>query len=250
MPKNITPAAFAQTFTARFAAQVRAGAGTDGRLSTSEAAKLPEPTRDNAENFLKAVGQKSVSIEKLIGRAHDYALATAIKAAGPDGTLSAIDARALPADLQAEFAGTQPKQSPDARAKAMTALAEKISLSVFGEDDSGDFVTAVRRKKPVDALTPESFCQAFGFSYDKQQASDQFWFRDMKDSIWEDLSYAQHDDAGKAAIEEVRAAMKGLPTAVVLLEDDRPFGSPVFLVARGEEGQLFGFRADVGGMGF
>jgi hypothetical protein len=250
VPKALTPAAFAQTFTARFAAQVRAGAGSDGRLSTSEAAKLPEPTRDNAQNFLAATGQKSVSIEKLIGRAHDYAFATASRAAGPDGRLSAVDARSLPQDLKAEYDAAVAAPSPDARAKTMKGLAEKISLSLFGEDDSGDFVTAVRRKKPVDALTPESFCKAFGFDFAKQDASDQFSFSAMKDSTWDDLAFAQHDDAGKAAIEQVRAAMQGLPTAVVMLEDDRPFGAPVFLVARGEEGQLFGFRATVGGMGF
>jgi hypothetical protein len=247
MPKINTPDAFARAFTAGFAAAVRDAAGTDGRISDSEAKKVAEPFRDNALNFLEKTGQKSVSVDKLIGRAHDYALATAIKAAGPDGRLNAVDIRALPADLQIDAEQLMP-QSATARTKELRGLAEKISLHSFGEDDSGSFVAFVRRKTKVDELTSDTFLKSFGFSKQKQEASDQYSFEPMGKSDWDNLVEAQYDDAGRQAMERVRAIMEPLGTKVAYLEDDKPFGAPVFLVARGPEGELFGFRATVGGM--
>lgn len=244
-----TPAAFAKNFTSGFAAAVRDVSGRDGRISENEARKIAEPYRDNALNFLEKTGQKSVSVDKLIGRAHDYALATASKAAGPDGRLSVVDIRALPVDLQAE-AGTMLAPSANARAREMRGLAEKISLASFGEDDAGEFVTFVRRKTKVDDLTSDTFLKAFGFSKEKQEASDQFSFEPMTKRGWDDLVDAQSDDSGRQAMERVRAVMEPLGAKVAFIEDNKPFGAPVFLVARGDEGELFGFRATVGGMGF
>jgi hypothetical protein len=249
MTRIDTPAAFAKTFKAGFESAVRDAAGSDGRLAQSEAKKIAEPYRDNAVNFLEKTGQKSVSVDKLIGRAHDYALATASKAAGPDGRLSAVDIRALPADLHIE-AGMLLAPSAAARAKELRGLADKISLHVFGEDDSGASVRFVRRKTEVDELTSDTFLKAFGFSREKQEASDQYSFEPMTARGWDDLIEAQYDDAGKRAMERVREVMEPLGAKIAFLEDDRPFGAPVFLVARGVEGELFGFRATVGGMGF
>jgi len=249
MPKIDTPATFAKAFTAGFADAVRDVAGTDGRISENEAKKVAEPYRDNALHFLEKTGQKSVSVDKLIGRAHDYAFATAKKAAGPDGHLSAVDIRALPEDLQLDAQKLNPP-SANARARELKGLAEKISFASFGEDDAGEFVTFVRRKTTVDELTSDTFLKAFGFSKEKQEASDQYSFEPMSKSGWDNLIEAQNDDAGKAALERVRAIMEPLGAKIAYIEDNRPFGAPVFLVARGDEGELFGFRATVGGMGF
>jgi hypothetical protein len=82
---------------------VRDAAGKDARLSANEASKVAEPFKDNAENFLKATGQKSVSVEKLISSGYKYAFALADKAAGPDGRVSLADAEKLPADLKTDY---------------------------------------------------------------------------------------------------------------------------------------------------
>jgi hypothetical protein len=245
-----TPKAFANTFTRGFAAAIRDAAGRDGRLSTNEAQNVAEPYRDNAVNFLEKTGQKSVSVEKLIGRGHDYALANAINAADKTGgKLTSLSIQYMAPDLRAEgnkILGA----SADDRAKEMRGLADKIALSAFGEDDSGEYVTFVRRKAKVDTLDSDTFLKAFGFSKEKQEASDQYSFQPMRASDWDMLVDSQYDDEGKKAMERVREVMEPLGAKVAYLEDDRPFGAPVFLIARGDEGELFGFRATVGGMGF
>ncbi len=248
MSKVQTPLTFAKKFTAGFAPAVRQAAGTDARLSTREAAKVAEPFRDNAMNFLARTGQKSVAVDKLIGSAFNYALATASKAAGADGKLSSLDIRSLPLDLQFE-ARKGDARAPNARAAEFKTLAASLSLSFFGEDDSGDFVASVRRKGPVAELTAETFLDAFGFSRAKQEGSDQFSFAPMRAAQWDELVDAQPDE-GKAAMQRVRDVMEPLGGFVAFVEDNTPFGAPVFLIARGAEGELFGLRATVGGMGF
>lgn len=99
----MSPAKFAKAFTRSFAGAVRAAAGKDGRLSTSEARKVADPYRDNAENFLAATGQKSVSIEKLIKSGYNYAFALGDKVAGKDGRISLADAEKLPEDLKVDY---------------------------------------------------------------------------------------------------------------------------------------------------
>ncbi len=249
MPSISTPRQLATAYTRHFAAAVRDAAGRDGRLSLKEAHKVAAPFRDNAVNYLEKTGQKSVGVDKLIGRAHDYVLANALKAAGKDGRLSALDVRSLPRDLRADVDLLKPP-SAGARADEMRGLADKLSLSSFGEDDSGAVVTFVRRKARVDTLDSDTFLSAFGFSKDKQEASDQYSLTPMGKGDWDNLIDAQYDDPGRAAMERVREVMEPLGAKVAYLEDDRPFGAPVFLVARGPEGELFGFRAEVGGMGF
>jgi hypothetical protein len=98
-----SPATFAKAFTRGFAGAVRDAAGKDGRLSTNEASHVAAPFKDNAENFLKATGQKSVSVEKLISSGYKYAYALAEKAAGPDGRVSLADGDKLPADLKTDY---------------------------------------------------------------------------------------------------------------------------------------------------
>jgi hypothetical protein len=99
----MSPANFAKAFTRSFAGTIRGAAGRDGRLSANEATKLPAGTRDNAENFLEATGQKSVSVEKLIKSGYNYAFALGSKVAGPDGRISFKDAEKLPADLKNDY---------------------------------------------------------------------------------------------------------------------------------------------------
>jgi hypothetical protein len=101
---------FAKAWTRGFAKAVREAGGRDGRLSLNEAksiARRDDPLAvygDNAVNYLERTGQKSVSIDKLIGKGHDYVLATAGKVAGSNRRLSLVEARNLPEDLRADFA--------------------------------------------------------------------------------------------------------------------------------------------------
>jgi len=82
MPKlahTPTVGEFASAWTAQFAAAVRGAGGRDGRLSRNEAAKIAQGKGalaswgDNAVNYLERTGQKSVSIDKLIGKGRRYA---------------------------------------------------------------------------------------------------------------------------------------------------------------------------------
>lgn len=103
-----TPEKFANEWTKGFAAAVRSEANSRDRLTEAGAKRISERDDalavygDNAQNFLEKVGQKSVAVDKLIGRGHDYARATAENAAGKDGKLSLLDIRNLPADLQTD----------------------------------------------------------------------------------------------------------------------------------------------------
>lgn len=98
-----SPKTFATAWTRAFAADVRAAAGRDGRLSVNEATKMSDTHADNAANYFTRTGKKTVSVEKLIGDGYKYAFATAARVAGADGKVSLVDARNLPADLKNDF---------------------------------------------------------------------------------------------------------------------------------------------------
>ena len=82
-----SPKEFANAWTRGFAAAVRSEAGRDGRLSLREAKRIAEQGGnlatygDNAVNYLEKTGQKSVSVNKLIGKGHDYAVAVSASSA-------------------------------------------------------------------------------------------------------------------------------------------------------------------------
>jgi hypothetical protein len=100
---------FTETWFKKFEENVRAVAGIDGRLSLNEARRISQRSDanrlwgDNAVDYLEAKGQKSVSVAKLLEAGRAYAYANAVKAAGPDGRLSAADGLKLPADLRDDF---------------------------------------------------------------------------------------------------------------------------------------------------
>ncbi|MFH1809719.1 MAG: hypothetical protein ABIJ09_13310 [Pseudomonadota bacterium] len=66
---------------------------------------------------------------------------------------------------------------------------------------------------------------------------------------WDDLIEAHYNDEGRHAMERVREVMEPLGARFAFIEDNKPFGAPVCLIARGPEGELFGFRATVVGAG-
>jgi hypothetical protein len=147
MPILQTPKTFAAAWTRKFAENIDAAAGRDGRLSTREAERIGERTdgnrlwSDNAVNYLRALGQATVSAQKVVAAGTAYVLAAAAKAAGPDGRLSQKDGTKLPPDLRDDFiylrSGVdEPLPStaellPGARDMALRALqngtAEKLS---------------------------------------------------------------------------------------------------------------------------
>lgn len=105
-----SPKTFAEAWTREFEKVVRQAAGRDGRLSITEAKRIAERTdggrlfSDNAQAWLFANHQKSVSVNKLVAAAHAYAEKSAIAAAGADGRLSYPDAASkLRPDLRDDF---------------------------------------------------------------------------------------------------------------------------------------------------
>lgn len=120
LTKAPSPKDFASAWTRGFAAAVRSEAGKDGRLSRKEAERIAEQGGalaqfgDNAVNYLEHTGQKSVSVDKLIGKAHDYAFAVAEKAAGSNQRLSLVEAKNLPEDLRGDFFALRGKEDPGA----------------------------------------------------------------------------------------------------------------------------------------
>lgn len=138
-----TPQGFAKEWTREFAAAVRRAAGKDGRLSVREAKRIASRQgaaalfSDNASNFLREKGQRSVDVEKLIAAGHRYAAAVADKAAGRDGRVSHADASALPADLRADYAYLRGKGLDELRpvpgdSKRLMALAARHVLENAG----------------------------------------------------------------------------------------------------------------------
>ena len=109
IPTTPSPKTFAETFSSDLKKAVTTAAGKDGRLSANEAKKMSLSTTDdrafadNAQNFLKATGQKSVGVNALADSAKAYAQRAAETAAGPAGKLSLADGKKLPADLQEDF---------------------------------------------------------------------------------------------------------------------------------------------------
>lgn len=136
LSKTPSVGTFTEAWTKRFSEVVKEAAGKDGRLSASEAAKIANRTddgrvfADNAVNYLKAKGQKSVSADKLIEAGRAYAHATAEKAAGPDGRISKADQQKLPKDLFEDIQSLQGASpvpaSPAGVAAELTALTKEM----------------------------------------------------------------------------------------------------------------------------
>ena len=140
------------------------------------------------------------------------------------------------------------------------AVLEALSTShhrLFGHTARGS-VSPYETEYGQDALFQQpqemgdlgGFLKAFGFDVEKQLASDVFSFDRVDAQAWKDLEEAQYDDAGRGAVRSLKEKFSGWEVATVMVADRRPFGTPVFLAARSPQGELFAFRAEVGGMGF
>jgi len=105
-----SPATRADAWAKQFEKGVKKVAGADGRLSVNEAKKLAETTGpgkafvDEAMDFFQRTGQQTVSVPKLVSTLRGQVEASAKKAAGADGRLSAADLAKLPKHLQADVA--------------------------------------------------------------------------------------------------------------------------------------------------
>lgn len=120
IPNTPSVRVFTETWSADFKEAVKKAAGTDGRLTMSEAKKLAtvpgadKVFADNAINYLKATGKQSVSVEVLATSAKAYAQRAAEVAAGADGKLSLADGAKLPDDLKEDFFMLRGKPVPGA----------------------------------------------------------------------------------------------------------------------------------------
>lgn len=142
-----SPKQFATAWTRGFAAAVRDAAGRDGRLSLNEARQIAKRSDglavygDNAVNYLEKTGQQSVSVEKLIGKGHDYAFALAERVSGGNNRVSLVEAEDLPADLRADFMALRGRPIANAPvAQKLDAAALKDALTAATKFPDGDEV--------------------------------------------------------------------------------------------------------------
>jgi len=154
-----TPAQFAAAWKEEVADKVRAHAGRDGRLSTTEARRMAERldsgklAADNAVNYLAALGQDSVSVEKFLGDAEAYVKAQGENVAGANGRISLVEARLLPPDLRQDFEvlrGTAATPTPPDEAQLRTRVLDLVTH--FLDDGAGTRLSrapaSVRGRRP------------------------------------------------------------------------------------------------------
>lgn len=176
-----SPERFATTWTSYFAAAVRSAAGTDGRLSLSEAQKLStrgdEMGRfgDNAVNWLRAKDQQSVAVDKLISAGWDYAFATGKEVAGDDGRISLEDAKGLPEDLREDYLFLRGKLGTTPAGDVMVGLAAAAKdLLLLSESDSRAFPIEAA-SNATGAITPEEVRATFGALHDEAMRGADVW---------------------------------------------------------------------------
>lgn len=181
--KTPTPAELASAHKDRFSTVLRGAAGADGRITKSEAKKIRDRAdpewlvADNAVDFLEASGQQTVSAEKLIGVVHEALTASAAEAAGPNQRLSLVEARALPANLQAEFFYLRGKGLPDRVDPADVRSWAESAVKAALDAESGRRLSRppwqVRGKRPVVEHIPHPATSTHARAY---VADDQLYF--------------------------------------------------------------------------
>ncbi|MBM4379533.1 MAG: hypothetical protein FJ086_09575 [Deltaproteobacteria bacterium] len=159
-----SPATFADAWAKQFEKSVKKVAGEDGRLSVNEAKKLAETTgagkafADEAMDFFQRTGQQTVSVPKLVSTLRGQVEATAKKAAGADGRLSAADMAKLPKHLQADVAVLKGELGA-AKPSLQTQLAS-LTKGLLNVSESESPVFAVSGGKIGSApITPELVAQ-------------------------------------------------------------------------------------------
>ncbi len=134
IPSTPTVAKFVETWSSDFKAAVKKAAGTDGRLTLSEAKKLatrPDADHvfaDSAIAYLQSSGKKSVSVEVLTAEMKAYAKRSAEAVAGRDGKIGLTEGAKLPTDLVEDFFLLRGKPAPGGGsvAEAKTALVAAV----------------------------------------------------------------------------------------------------------------------------
>lgn len=118
IPNTPSVRTFVETWTSELKEAAKKAAGKDGRLTLSEARKLAAssgPERvfaDNALDYFKATGKKSVSVEVFAKEMTAYAQRAAELAAGGDKRLSLADGAKLPQNLVEDFFMLRGKPAP------------------------------------------------------------------------------------------------------------------------------------------
>lgn len=252
---------FAKTWTAQFAGVIRdAAQGTEiDREGVKKIAARSDDGRllaDNVLNYLDAKGIDSANVEQLIASGYRYALSNGQRAANPkSGTISLVSARAnMQADLIPDFFALRGKPIAGTLGHALYTELEKVAgdirLGMFGED-SGTYAEAVFAKGPVTTLDAETALKIFGYKASTQIGSDTFDFQklDPKDQdFWSGFSEFQDDAAKGDAVKKLLGGVNVVELASMVIEDHRPFGAPVYLLARLDDGSLIGLRGEIGGM--
>jgi hypothetical protein len=260
LPSAPTPAELAKVWTAQLAGVLREAANGEeiDRAGVAKIAARSDEGRllaDNVLNYLDATGKDAEKIETLIAAGYRYVLSNGERVASPaTNKISLVGARQMQADLVPDFFALRGKEIAGTSGKAvqeeLAKVAGDVTLGLLGED-SGTYTKAVFRKGPIDSLTAENALRLFGFKVDTQLAADTFSFQkyDPKDpDLWTSFVEFQDDASIGEAVKKLLSAANVLELASMVVEDNRPFGAPAFLLARLDDGSVVGLRGDIGGM--
>ena len=260
---------FASAWTSAFSSAVKSAAGSDGRLSRSEAKALGQRSDssglfgDNAVDWLDAKNQKSVDVEKLIREANRIAFTTGTIAAGPDGRLSLADADAkLPADLKKDYLFLRGRLG--GAPVPVTIASTTDGLDFTSESDAR--VVYLESAAPVAGpITADSVRAALGAAHDRLTTDGTVWFspnpgymkiaerspetRDFDGFFQHLISGADPNDPASLAMAAkfatLRDAMKANLTELTVIRfNERPgdtaITTSIFIVGKTPDGKLAG----------
>jgi hypothetical protein len=136
--------------------------------------------------------------------------------------------------------------------RALRDLAPNVTLSMLGEDD-GTSCTASFRIGPAADLSDREVLRLFGFNAEKQLASDSFTFeaRDPRDQqFWQNFIETEDDAESAKKIAAILSGPDVVRVATMVVEDDKAFGAPVYLLAFMSDKSIVALRGYVGSMSF
>ena len=167
-----SPATFADAWAKQFEKSVKKVAGTDGRLSVNEATKLSETTgpgqafADEAKDFFQRSGQQTVSVPKLVSTVRGQVEASAKKAAGKDGRLSAEDMAKLPKHLQADVAVLKGNLGA-AKPSLVNQLSSLVKGLLYSSESECPVIAASGGKIGKAPITPALVAEKLGPTFAK-----------------------------------------------------------------------------------
>lgn len=117
--KPLSPAAFADAWTARYARALQEAAGRDGRLTKAAGERMGEradegrEAADDVVAFFARTGQKTASVPSFLAAQRRHVVDAAAAVAGPNQRLSLVEARALPVELRGDYAAVRGRPTSD-----------------------------------------------------------------------------------------------------------------------------------------